>query len=190
MAVEHRNDIHAMTKGPSLLLAVTTILVVGACQSPKPRPATEHSASQSQSLNCAPMLVPANIVATYPPNAKPGFNSPEQVTALLEKRWPLDDIRKFAIPERRHNDEYQNLVPSGQQIWGGRLYCDQATGFDSIEWYANVKNGPSENSLREFSLGAIRGHDYWLLEMGSPDSVQKPPDIEPDFRVPTFVGHK
>ena len=177
-----------MTQGPSLLLAVATILTVSACQSPPP--GIQPSASRPQSLNCAPMLVPSNTVARYPPNAKPGFNSPEQVTAFLEKRWSLEDIRKFTIPERRHNDEYQNLVPSGQQIWGGRLYCDQATGFDSIEWYANVKNGRTEDSLREFSLGAIRGQNYWLLEMGNPDSVQKPPNIEPDFRAPTFVGHK
>jgi hypothetical protein len=86
------------------------------------------------------MLVQSEIVAKYPPNAKPGFNSPEEVTAFLEKRWPLADIRRYAIPERRHNDEYQNLVTTGTpEIWAGRLYCDKSTGFDSVEWYATIE---------------------------------------------------
>ena len=143
-------------------------------------------------MNCAPMWSPAaTIVAKYPPNAKPGFNSPEEVTAFLEKRWPLADIRKYAIPERRHNDLYQNLVISGvREVWGGRLYCDKTTGFDSIEWYANIEDTHTKHSLKEFSLNAIRGNDSWLLEIGSPTSVQQPPNIEPDFRKPYFVGHK
>ena len=178
-----------MTKGPSLLLAFATILVVGVYQAPQSRLATEPYTSRPHPLNCAPILFRSSIIATYPPNAKPGFNSPEQVTAFLEKRWSLDDIKKFAIMERRHNDEYQNLVPSGRQMWSGRLYCDQSTGFDSIEWYATLKISRYKHSLKEFSLGAIRGKDFWLLEMGNPDLAQKPPEVEPDFRAPYFVGH-
>src|SRR5215470_4995318 len=105
-----RGGLNAMTQKTLLTLVVAAILAVGACQSPQPRTAIEPSASDSQSTNCPPMLVESEIVAKYPPNAKPGFNSPEEVTALLEKRWPLADIRRFAIPERRHNDAYQNLV--------------------------------------------------------------------------------
>ena len=167
------------------------MLAVGACQSSQPRIATETATSQPQSMNCAPMLVQSEIVAKYPPNAKPGFNSPEEVTALLEKRWPLEDIRRYAIPERRHNDLYQNLVTAdAAEIWAGRLYCDKAAGFDSIEWYATIETRHSKDSLKEYSLNAIRGKDFWLLEIGSPTSVQQPPNIEPDFRAPYFVGHK
>jgi hypothetical protein len=125
--------------------------------------------------------------AKYPSDAKPGFNSPEEVSAFLEKRWSLADIKKFAIPERRHNDEYQNLTISDTpEVWAGRLYCDKATGFDSIEWYATTQYG----AVNEYSLNAIRGQDFWLLELGSPDTTQKPPNVEPDFRKPYFVGHK
>lgn len=180
-----------MTRGTSLFLIVATILAVGACQSTQPPPATETPASRPQSMNCVPMLSPSATVAKYPPNAKAGFDSPEEVTAFLEKRWPLADIRKFAIPERRHNDLYQNLVVAGfPETWAGRLYCDQATGFDSIEWYATVEIHNAKHSLREYSLGAIRGKDFWLLEIGGPTSGQKAPEIEPDFRKPYFVGHK
>lgn len=180
-----------MTQRTSLVLVVATILAVGACQSPQSRIAIEPSASQPQSMNCPPMLVQSEIVAKYPPNAKPGFNSPEEVTAFLEKRWPLADIRRSAIPERRHNDEYQNLVVVGfSKIWAGRLYCDKSPGFDSIEWYATIENRHTKDSLKDYSLGAIRGRDFWLLEIGGPTSVQQPPDVEPDFRKPYFVGHK
>jgi hypothetical protein len=142
-------------------------------------------------MNCAPILVQSDIVAKYPPNAKPGFNSPEEVTAFLEKRWPLEDIRSYAIPERRLAEGYQNLVTAGiPETWAGRLYCDKSTGFDSVEWYATIENRRNKDSLKEFSLGAIRGKDFWLLEIGSPTSVQQPPNIEPDFRKPYFVGHK
>ena len=180
-----------MTQKNSLALVVAAALATAACKSPQSRTAKEPSPSQAQSMNCPPMLLESETVAKYPPNAKPGFDSPEEVTALLEKRWPLGDIRKFAIRERRHNDGYQNLVTLGsQKIWAGRLYCDQSPGFDSIEWYATVEKVNSKDSLKEFSLGAIRGRDFWLLEIGDPTSVQKPPDIEPDFRKPYFVGHK
>lgn len=181
-----------MTQRTSLALSVVTILAVGACQSPQSRIAIEPSASRPGSMNCAPMLVQSEIVAKYPANAKPGFNSPEEVSAFLEKRWPLADIRKYAIPERRHNDQYQNLVTAGvPEVWVGRLYCDKTTDFDSIEWYATIENRHTkEPSLKEYSLGAIRGKDFWLLEIGSPTSVQQPPNIEPDFRAPYFVGHE
>jgi hypothetical protein len=147
----------------------------------------EPPAFRPQAINCANPTWPLDaIVAKYPPNAKPGFNSPEAVTALLEKRWSLADVRKFAIPERRHNNKYQNLVLDTPEAWAGRVYCDKATGFDSIEWYATVENGRAT----EYSLQAIRGKDFWLLEIGSPASVRKPPHVEPVFRAPYFVGHK
>jgi len=138
-------------------------------------------------LPCPKPTWPTNaIFAKYPPNTKPGFNSPEQVTALLEQRWSLADVKRFAIPERRHNNAYQNLVADTPEIWAGRLYCDQATGFDSIEWYATVENG----RVRTYSLEVIRGKDFWLLEIADPVSVKTPPNVEPSFRAPRFVGHK
>ena len=190
-----------------LCLVLSLLLTIGflsACKKSEPaqKPAmqagSEHAGQAPQSkteveppvrphaIDCAPPTWPTKaIIAKYPPNAKPGFNSPEEVTALLEKRWSLADVRKFAIPERRHNNGYQNLVLDTPEAWAGRLYCDKATGFDSIEWYAAVEN----DRAREYSLQAIRGKDFWLLEIGDPASVRKPPHVEPDFRAPYFVGH-
>jgi hypothetical protein len=179
-------SMNAMARRSSLVLAVATILVVGACQSPQSKTAIELPASRSQPMNCAPIWPPSATIAKYPPNAEPGFKSPEEVTAFLEKRWPLANVRKFAIPERRHNDAWQNLVADTQEIWAGRLYCDKTTDFDSIEWYATTENG----RVQEYSLNTMRGKDFWLLEIGSPASVRKPPVVEPNFRAPQFVGHK
>jgi len=183
---------NAMTQRTSPLMIIAMIVLVGASQSQQSPKKIGPPALQSQPMNCAnPTWPPHPIIAKNPPNAKPGFNSPEEVTALLEKRWSLADVRKFAIPERRHNDLYQNLVLDTAEIWAGRLYCDRTTGFDSIEWYATVENGRAkEHSLRAYSLQAMRGKDFWLLEIGTPASVEKPPVVEPDFREPYFVGHR
>ena len=179
---------NSMTHRTSLLLLIATIVVVGACRSPQARTEIEPP-PRPKPINCTNLLFVGGTPAIYPSDAKPGFNSPEEVTAFLEKRWSLADVRKFAIPERRHNDAYQNLVTVGfSETWAGRLYCDKTTGFDSIEWYATVEN----DRVKDYSLNAIRGQDSWLLEIGGPgpDSVQSPPDVEPDFRKPYFVGHK
>ena len=181
----HRKN--AMSQRTSLILIIATIVVAGAFQSPQSRTEIEPTADRRQPMDCAkPILLQGTISAKYAPNARPGFNSPEEFTAFLEKRWPLGDVRRFAIPERRHNDGWQNLVPYTPEIWAGRLYCDKTTGFDSIEWYASIEKG----SVNEYSLNAIRGKDFWLLEGGNPGSAQKPPNVEPDFRAPYFVGHK
>jgi len=179
---------NAKTQETSALVIIAMIVLVGAGQSQQStKEIIKSPAPQSQPTNCAnPTWPPHAIVAKYPPNAKPGFNSPEEVTALLEQRWLLADVRKFAIPERRHNYTYQNLVLDTPEAWAGRLYCDIATGFDSIEWYATVENG----RVKEYSLQARRGKDFWLLEIGNQASVRKPPKVEPDFRAPYFVGHK
>lgn len=124
--------------------------------------------------------------AVYSRSATPGFDSPEGVTRLLEQRWSLADIRTFCIPARRHNPMYQNLVVDSPEAWKGRLYSDQRTGFDGICWYATVRQG----RLLEYSLGASRGRDFWLLEIGSPDTVHTPPHVSPDPKADDFVGHK
>jgi hypothetical protein len=135
-----RGNLEAMTQRTPLVALVITILAVGGCQSPQSWIAIEPSASQPRSMNCTPMLWPSAIVAEYTPKAKPGFNSRQEVTAFLEQRWPLADIRKYAIPERRLAELHQNLVPDTPEVWAGRLYCDKTTGFDSIEWYATIEN--------------------------------------------------
>lgn len=138
----------------------------------------------------APAAAPAAPTATPKPviAAKTAFGSPEAMTAFLEQRWPLDAIKAFCIPERRHNGSYQNLVEGfdGPVVWRGTLYAGIPTGFDEIAWYANTKGGRATT----FSLGVKRGGDFWLLEIGTEESSQKPPDYLPDPKKPYFVGHK
>jgi hypothetical protein len=124
--------------------------------------------------------------AAYSPNAKPGFDTPEGVTRLLEQRWSLAAIRAFCIPERRFNTAYQNLVVDTPQAWKGRLYSHQSTGFDRISWYATVDQG----RVQAYSLEAYRGKDFWSVEIGNQDTVHTPPQITPDISRPDFVGHK
>jgi hypothetical protein len=123
--------------------------------------------------------------AVYSRSATPSFDSPEGVTRLLEQRWSLADIRTFCIPARRHNPMYQNLVVDSPEAWKGRLYSDQHTGFDGIRWYATVRSG----RLLEYSLVVYRGDDYWLLEIGSPDTIRRRPQIAPDPKADHF-GHR
>jgi hypothetical protein len=129
---------------------------------------------------------PSARAAVYVPTATPGFDSPEAVTRWLEQRWSLADIRSFCIPERRHNDAYQNLVITTAQTWKGRLYADTVTGFDRIIWYGTVQ----EDRLQKYSLEAYRGKDFWLLEIGSPESSGTPPRVAPDPSAPYFTGHR
>ena len=144
------------------------------------------SAQRDQSSPVASDWPETARAATYSPTAKPGFDSPESVTALLEQRWPLVNIRAFCIPERRHNPMYQNLVVDSPEAWKGRLWVGRQTGFDRISWYSTVRSG----RLLEYSLGVYRGHDYWLLEIGSPETNRKPPQVTPDPSAACFIGHR
>jgi len=112
-------------------------------------------------------------------------DSPAAFTKSLEQRWSLEAIRKFCIPERRHDEAYQNLVAMGE-TWEGQLYADKKTGVDKIFWYATVKNG----RVATFSLNVSCGDDFWLLEIVDRDQMDRPPIIEPDPSRPGFVGHK
>jgi hypothetical protein len=114
--------------------------------------------------------------AAYPSTAPAGFDAPEGLTRLLEQRWSLADIASFCIPARRHNPMFQNLVVDSPEAWKGRLYPDQQTGFDKICWYATVRDG----RVLEYSLGVYRGDDFWLLEIGDPQTVRTPPQVTPD----------
>ena len=116
-------------------------------------------------------------------DAKAGFDSPEALTKLLERRWPVAAIQEFCIPERRHNDAYQNLVSYGV-VWKGNLHQGVPTGFDKIAWYATTKEGRAD----QYSLEAYRGKDFWLLEIASEEGVEKPPQFSPDPTKPRFVG--
>ena len=142
---------------------------------------------KDSSLSAPPAVTPT---ATPTPaiDAKIAFGSPEAMTTFLEQRWPLDAIKGFCIPERRHNNAYQNLVAGfdGPVVWHGTLYPGIVTGFDKIAWYANTKNGRATT----FSLGVERGEDFWLLEIGTEESVKTPPNYLPDPNRPWFVGHK
>ena len=124
--------------------------------------------------------------AVYSQTANPGFDSPESASRLLEQRWSLADIRAFCIPARRHNLAYQNLVIDSPEAWKGRLYSNQRTGFDRISWYATVREG----KLLQYSLEVYRGDDFWLLEIGNPETVKKPPQVTPDPAADYFVGPK
>jgi hypothetical protein len=120
-------------------------------------------------------------------DAKTAFSSPEAMTKFLEQRWPLAAVQMFCIPERRHNNMYQNLVAGSDSpiVWEATLYRETLMGFDKIAWYANTKNGRATT----FSLGVKRGKDYWLLEIGTEESAQQPPDYSPDPNRRWFVGH-
>ncbi|QDV17321.1 hypothetical protein Pan153_19560 [Gimesia panareensis] len=112
------------------------------------------------------------------------FSSPAEVTAALEARWSLDDIRTFCIPERRHNPMYQNLVTDVGETWEGTLYENVPTGFRSISWYGTAVDG----KLHEYSLNASRGDDGWLLEIGNVKSFAKQPNVAPDPSSQRFIG--
>src|SRR5258705_13355796 len=110
------------------------------------------------------------------------------MTKFLEQRWPIEGIRTFCIPERRHNNAYQNLVAGvdDNMVWEGTLYRDVPTGFDKIAWYANTEGGRAT----QFSLNAIRGNDYWHIEGGSEETMKVPPNFGPNPKAPWFVGHQ
>jgi hypothetical protein len=128
---------------------------------------------------------PSPIVVLSTAEANFAFDSPDSLTKALERRWPLPAIRTYCIPERRHNHAFQNLVAYSPR-WEGTLYSGGANGFDKITWYASTKKG----RVDQYSLGAYRGKDFWLLEIGDENTVQSPPEYSPSPNNPRFVGHR
>jgi hypothetical protein len=126
---------------------------------------------------------PPTPVGLMPGDAKKAFDSPEGLSAMLEKRWPLYAIQRFCIPDRRHDNMFQNLVAYGV-VWEGTLYNGQQTGFEKIAWYATTKEGRADI----YSLGATRGDDFWLLEINSEEYVKYPPHYEPARRVEDLLA--
>ncbi len=118
--------------------------------------------------------------------AKIAFGSPEGLTKLLERRWPISAIETFCIPERRHNEAYQNLVADTKVVWHGTLHANVKSQFDKIDWYATTENGQA----KEYSLNVTRGHNGWHLEGGNEQTVQHPPKVAPNPHEPWFVGKK
>ncbi|HKP48171.1 MAG TPA: hypothetical protein VJT50_16340 [Pyrinomonadaceae bacterium] len=117
--------------------------------------------------------------------AKGALASPEALTKALERRWPIAAIQTYCIPERRHNNSFQNLVAYGM-IWKGTLHAGVNTGFDKVSWYATT----TEGHVQDYSLEAYRGTDFWLLEIGDEGTLQASPHYSPDPTERRFVGHK
>jgi hypothetical protein len=122
---------------------------------------------------------------THQTTLRPSFESPKELTRLLEQRWSLKDIQAFCIPQRRHNFWYQNLVCVHDR-WEGELYPDTVTGFDRIRWYADVEG----DTVTRYSLGVKRGEDWWLLEIGTPELTRKIPQVTPDPSAEYFFGNR
>jgi hypothetical protein len=128
-----------------------------------------------------------------PAAARPAMraiSAPSELTALLEERWPLANIRRFCTPNRRHWNGWQNLVTGFHRpgcinpaLWSGELYEGQSTGYAKISWYGDACDGTAET----YSLGVQRGGDYWLLEIGTPASLNTPPIVAPSPDEPRFV---
>ena len=110
------------------------------------------------------------------------LDSAQAVSAILQKRWTMDYIHEFCVPERRHNPAYQGLVTEGAR-WEGKIHEDN-TDFDSISWYGNMSDG----QLISYSLSAQKGDSYWLLEIGNAKSLATPPETAPDPAQPHFSG--
>ena len=145
----------------------------------------ELSTEESQTMKLGP-----EAATEWPAAANmmlAGTDSPSGFTLLLQRRWPLESIRAFCIPERRHNPSYQLLVPMPPSpVWEGTLHGGQATGFDRIWWYASVTNG----QIYKFSLNAENGTNFWSLEGGMIEKINEPPVVTPDPSTAWFIGHK
>ena len=156
-----------------LTIIISTFLLNSCHQDAKP---------MAQSTATPTPLVARGVT---PAEAKAAFDSAQALTSLREQRWPIAAIQGFCLPERRHNNRYQNLVAFAPR-WEGTLHNDVATDFDKMFWYATVKDGRAD----QFSLGVRRGKDFWLLEGGDEHSLQRPPEFSPDSTKDWFVGHK
>ena len=138
------------------------------------------------------LLATANSAAgPAPTKSAAKVTSPEQLTALLERRWTVERIRRFCIPARRAWNGCQNLVPGfhkqpckGAAVWHGELFKGKTTGFDRITWYGDACDGVAET----YSLDVKRSKDFWVLEIGSPELLGTPPLVEPPTNQLCFEG--
>jgi hypothetical protein len=79
------------------------------------------------------------------------FSSPEALTKFLEQRWPLTGIQTFCIPERRHNQQFENLGVEGQ-VWRGSLFANK----DRVRRNQLVHENTKNSRATIYSLGARR----------------------------------
>jgi hypothetical protein len=174
------NRAAASTLPVGVITMVRTAFIVFACCLVVSCAKHSHPA---QIANATPTTI--TPVALSAAEAKTAFDSSAGLTTALERRWPLVAVRTYCIPERRHNPAYQNLVAESP-VWKGVLYSGQSTGFDKITWYANTKMG----RVKTYSLEVYRGNDFWSLEIGDENTLQRPPDYSPDPTKGRFIGHK
>jgi hypothetical protein len=118
---------------------------------------------------CLVAVVPVVCLAQPTKQKPPLPRTPEELTAHLEKRWPVEAISDYCTPERRWDTRDQNLIPDEEGIWQGTLHEGQAQPFDKISWYARV----CDKELTYF-LNAKRDKDLWWLEIGDEDSLHHP----------------
>ena len=139
------------------------------------------------------LLTAAEPTPTRSPHLAPTrvIRSPEELTAALERRWTIENIRSFCIPSRRHWNGCQNLVTGFHKgpcqvaaVWHGELFKGVETGFDRIAWYSDACDGVAET----YSLGCTRGRDFWLLEIASPASFGTKPNVTPSPKQLCFEG--
>jgi hypothetical protein len=156
----------------SILLACVAL---AGCVPDDPPPVPAQSPTSHKTPTTRPASLPSPPIAPTIPEA-------DRFTAVLERRWPLEKIRRHATPDRRHWNGCQNLVAgfpcaNGQESthWAGKLFEGETTGFDEVSWYANVCGG----KIDEYSLNARRDDDFWLLEIGGLESLKRAPMVEP-----------
>ena len=106
--------------------------------------------------------------------AKAAFDSPEALTQMLERRWPVAAIQAYADAGKRYDPKQQDVVRF-EGFWKGILYPGLSTGFDKIAWYVTTHNGRAQR----FTLGGWRGQDFLMFEVGSEVTVQRPPNLSP-----------
>ncbi|MCA9021470.1 MAG: hypothetical protein KDA74_15080 [Planctomycetaceae bacterium] len=136
--------------------------------------------------SCQPTAsdMPAGNATQEKTEAPQQLTSPAEVTAALEARWSLDDIKTYCIPERRVNPMCQNLVTDVGVTWKGTLYENVPTGFKSIRWYGTAVDG----GLYEYSLNVSRDDSSWNLEIGNVESFARRPNVAPDPSGQCFIG--
>lgn len=88
------------------------------------------------------------------------FKSPKQLASVLEKRWTVDGIKRFCVPETRFNPFERNLSVSRGEVWHGFLHIPAESKVGKVYWHAFVKNG----RVDRLSVNVVRNNDHWHLE--------------------------
>lgn len=134
------------------------------------------SCSSHSATTAPPKMSSTPPVATVASaiEAKAAFDSAEALTRMLERRWPVAAIQAYSELEKEYDPEVPD-VANFDGFWKGTLYPGVDTGFDKIAWYATTLNG----RVQQFTLGGWRGQYFAVLEVGSEETVQRPPNLSP-----------